>query len=344
MLGNRNELALGEKSSSEDLVIEASGLAREFGETVAVDGLDLQVGLGEILGLVGPDGAGKTTMLRLFAALVKPSAGSVTVFGHDTIRRPGHIHARLGYMAQRFTLYPDLTVQENLRFYGDVRGVRGRERAERNDRLLEFAGLTEFRGRLAGKLSGGMKKKLALACALLHEPELLLLDEPTTGVDPVSRREFWDMLGELHSQGVTMVVSTPYMDEAERCSRVGLVFRGRLLACDTPSQIKDSVSRELVVVWPEILSEARHALEEMDWISEVQPYGDQVRVLVEDADAALPRIQQEFEEAGIAIQDIRPAPVRMEEAFVSLIQRQYGAQDDADMSITNGNGTRVHDR
>ncbi len=316
-----------QEPTSEELIIEASDLERRFGDTVAVDGLDLQVRRGEILGLVGPDGAGKTTTLRLLTGLVKPTVGSVRVFDHDAMRHPGRIHGRLGYMAQRFTLYADLTVQENLRFYGDVRGVRGKERAERNERLLGFAGLTEFRERLAGQLSGGMQKKLALACALIHEPDLLLLDEPTTGVDPVSRREFWDMLSELHSQGVTMVVSTPYMDEAERCSRVGLMFQGRLLACDTPVEIKGSVSWELLVVWPESLFEARHALEDMEWIEEVQPYGDQVRVLVKDADAALPRIQEAFDEASIEIRDIRPAPIRMEEAFVSLIQRQYGSQD-----------------
>lgn len=233
-----------------DFFIHTQQLSRRFGQTLAVDRLDLAVVHGEIFGLVGPDGAGKTTTLRMLAAILDPSAGSASVAGCDTVRQAEAIKRRIGYMAQQFNLYGDLSVQENLDFYADIFGVRGRLRRERQQRLLHFARLAEFSGRRAGALSGGMKKKLALACALIHQPEILYLDEPTTGVDPVSRREFWDILADLHVEGITIVVSTPYMDEAERCSRVGLMYAGRLVMCDTPERIKQQVGGELVELRP----------------------------------------------------------------------------------------------
>ena len=222
-------------------IIQTSALSRRFGKTVAVDGLDLSVERGEIFGLVGPDWAGKTTTIRMLAAILDPTAGSARVMGLDTVRQGEAIKQKMGYMAQQFSLYGDLSVTENMDFYADVFGLNGDERRERIERLLHFSRLTEFTARRAAHLSGGMQKKLALACALLHKPELILLDEPTTGVDPVSRREFWDILTELHLEGVTTFVSTPYMDEAARCSRVGLIYQGRLVVCDTPEEIRGMV-------------------------------------------------------------------------------------------------------
>lgn len=215
-------------------MIAARGLTKRFGTVVAVEGLDLDVGAGEVFGLVGPDGAGKTTTLRMLAGLVDPNAGEIRVAGLDPLREPDAVRDRIGYMAQRFGLYVDLTVEENLHFYAELFGV---EREERDRRMAELLGITrmeQFRERRAGRLSGGMKQKLALACALLHRPQVLLLDEPTNGVDPVSRRDFWLILNRMVGEGMTLLVTTGYLDEAERCHRVGLIHRGRLLSCGPP--------------------------------------------------------------------------------------------------------------
>ncbi len=211
--------------AEESAIIRTQGLTRDFKKTRAVDGLDLAILPGELFGLVGPDGAGKTTTLRLLAGLLDISAGEATVMGHDLKTHAEAIKPQLGYMAQQFSLYAELSVLENLRFFAELFNVSSKDLKERTSGLLEFAGLTDFKNRRADRLSGGMQKKLALACTLVHQPEILLLDEPTTGVDPVSRREFWNILTELHMQGTTILVSTPYMDEADRCSRVGLDVR-----------------------------------------------------------------------------------------------------------------------
>jgi ABC-2 type transport system ATP-binding protein len=317
-----------------DLAIQTQQLSRRFGQVLAVDSLDLAVQRGEIFGLVGPDGAGKTTTLRMLAAIMDPSAGSATVAGCDTVRQAAAIKQRIGYMAQQFNLYGDLSVQENLDFYADIFGVRGRLRRARQQRLLHFARLAEFSGRRAGALSGGMKKKLALACALIHQPEILYLDEPTTGVDPVSRREFWDILAELHVQGVTIVVSTPYMDEAERCSRVGLIYAGRLVMCDTPERIKQQVGGELVELRPAttgaamsaigLLRSAAAATASLPGVLEVQTYGDLLHLFVDDAALRMPQIAAALAGHGLAAASMRPTQPHMEEAFMSLIRRQEG--------------------
>ena len=219
-------------------MIETRGLTRRFGELVAVDHLDLRVERGEIFGLVGPDGAGKTTTLRMLCALMNPSEGSATVAGHDVAREAQAVKDRIGYMAQRFGLYGDLTVDENMAFYGDLFGIVGREREELSERLLRMTRMAPFRGRQAGRLSGGMKQKLALMCTLLHRPEVLFLDEPTNGVDPVSRRDFWTILYQLLKDGITVFLTTAYLDEAERCNRVGLMHNGRLIRCEAPDEMK----------------------------------------------------------------------------------------------------------
>jgi ABC-2 type transport system ATP-binding protein len=213
------------------------GLVKRFGETTALAGLDLEVAPGEVFGLIGPDGAGKTTAMRLAAGLLTPDAGSVTVLGHDVPKRIAEVRPRVGYMPQQYSLYGDLSVAENLRFFAGMYGVPGRVYHERADQLLQMAHLTEFRARSAAALSGGMYKKLALSCALVHAPELLLLDEPTNGVDPVSRRELWAFLREQVGRGVAVLYSTPYMDEAARCDRVGLVVDGRIRATGRPAEL-----------------------------------------------------------------------------------------------------------
>jgi ABC-2 type transport system ATP-binding protein len=315
----------------ETLAIETTDLGRTFKQTVAVDGLNLRIQSGEIFGLVGPDGAGKTTTIRLLAAILDPTSGRASVAGFDTVQQPEPIKRRIGYMAQRFNLYGDLSVWENLNFFADVFEVSGAQRRERIERLLRFARLVEFRERRANHLSGGMQKKLALACTLIHQPQIIFLDEPTTGVDPVSRREFWDILTELHMQGITLLVSTPYMDEAERCSRVGLMYQGKLVVCDTPEQIKAMKDGELIALWPSDQRRARALLDRFPGIREVQTYGDQLRLFVTDAARIMPQLQAALAAEGIKVMEMRQTQPRMEEAFISLVRRQM-AQDDLSSS------------
>lgn len=315
--------------ASADLIIETENLTRTFKNVVAVDGLNLSVRQGETFGLVGPDGAGKTTTIRLLVAILDPTAGWARVFGHDTVKRPEPIKQRIGYMAQRFNLYGDLSVWENLNFFADVFQVAGAERRERIERLLNFARLNEFRDRRAAHLSGGMQKKLALACTLVHTPEIIFLDEPTTGVDPVSRREFWDILTDLHLQGITLVISTPYMDEAERCSQVGLMYQGRMVVCDTPERIKAMTDGDLIALWPSDLRRARQILAALDGVLEVQTYGDQLRIFVRDGDAIMDQINATLAAKEIKVLDSRLTRPRMEEAFISLIQRQMTETEEA---------------
>ena len=223
--------------------ITTADLCKRFPGVTAVDHLTIEAHAGEIFGLVGPDGAGKTTTLRMLAGVLTPDAGSATVAGYDIIRDPEAAKAHLSYMPQRFGLYDDLTVEENIRFYADVFGVPRREREQRSSQLLDAAGMSPFMRRLAGQLSGGMKQKLGLVCALIHRPRVILLDEPTNGVDPVSRRDFWRILYSLLDEGIAIVMSTAYLDEAERCHRVALVHEGRVLFCETPAQLEDAPQR-----------------------------------------------------------------------------------------------------
>jgi len=312
---------------SSELVIETKNLTRTFKNTVAVDRLDLSVRRGEIFGLLGPDGAGKTTVIRLLAAILDPTDGQARVFGYDTVEDPEPIKRRIGYMAQRFNLYGDLSVWENLNFFADVFQVTGHVRQERIERLLGFSRLTEFRDRRAAHLSGGMQKKLALACTLIHTPEVIYLDEPTTGVDPVSRREFWDILTELHLQGITLVVSTPYMDEAERCSRVGLMYQGRVVVCDTPEQIRGMIEGQLIALRPSNLRQARQILAELPGVIEMQTFGNQLRLFVRDADTAIGQVQAALATQSIEVRDVRRTRPRMEEAFISLVRQEARPRD-----------------
>jgi ABC-2 type transport system ATP-binding protein len=312
---------------ADDLVIETENLARAFKNVIAVNGLNLNVRQGEIFGLVGPDGAGKTTTIRLLAAIMDPTDGWARVFGHDTVRQPEPIKRRIGYMAQRFNLYGDLSVWENLNFFADVFEVTGTVRRERIERLLHFARLTEFRNRRAAHLSGGMQKKLALACTLIHTPQIIFLDEPTTGVDPVSRRELWDILTELHLQGITLFVSTPYMDEAERCSRVGMMYQGRMVVCDTPERVKAMIEGELIALWPSDLRRAREVLAGLEGVLEMQTFGDQLRIFARDTGQLITRARAALAAQDIEVREVRRTRPRMEEAFISLIQRQMAENE-----------------
>jgi ABC-2 type transport system ATP-binding protein len=303
-----------------EAVILARRLTKRFGQVAAVRDLDVSVAGGEIFGLVGPDGAGKTTTIRMLTAIMLPTSGRATVLGHSVVDEPEAIKADIGYMAQRFNLYGDLTVAENLAFFADVFGVGPTERRERIQRLLGFARLTEFQDRRAHQLSGGMQKKLALAATLIHQPKVLFLDEPTTGVDPVSRREFWEILTNLHLRGITIFISTPYMDEAERCSRVGLLYSGQLIECDTPGHIRAGLDGELLEVRTTEVRSGREAARGLAGVLQVQTYGDRLHVFVDDAAARRDQIRAGLEQAGVTVQGIRTTQPRMEEAFISLVR------------------------
>jgi ABC-2 type transport system ATP-binding protein len=321
-------------SNEKRLIIKTENLTRKFGDLVAVDHLNLEIKRGEIFGLVGPDGAGKTTTIRMLAAIMDPSEGHASVADYDTVKQSEAIKQHIGYMAQQFNLYGDLSVQENLDFFADIFGVRGRERKERIAQLLRFARLTEFTRRRAAHLSGGMKKKLALACSLIHRPQILYLDEPTTGVDPVSRREFWDILSDLHIEGVTILVSTPYMDEAERCSRVGLMYQGRLIICDTPNRVKGLIEGDLIEVHPVaeelgigLMRRAEATVASLPGVLEVQTYGDLLHIFVDDAEQRIPQLKAALAGQAIQAEGLRQTQARMEEAFISLIHRQQETQE-----------------
>jgi ABC-2 type transport system ATP-binding protein len=301
-------------------IIETENLTRRFKNVAAVDGLNLKIERGEIFGLVGPDGAGKTTTIRLLSAIMNPTEGRATVAGYDTMREAEEIKKLIGYMPQRFSLYGDLSVMENLHFFADIFEVRGAEREERIRMLLRFSRLEEFQGRRADHLSGGMQKKLALACTLVHRPQILFLDEPTTGVDPISRREFWDILSDLHLEGVTLLVSTPYMDEAERCSQVGLIFEGKMIVCDEPEKIKRLVRGEVIELRPQPLSKAWEIIEGWEGALDVRVYGGLLHVFVEDGEKGMRQLESLLASQGVTVEGLRQIRPRMEEAFVSLIR------------------------
>ncbi len=309
---------------SSTAIIETHDLTRDFKTTRAVDALNLSIQPGRLFGLVGPDGAGKTTTLRLLAGLLDISAGSATVAGFDLARQPEAIKPHVGYMAQQFSMYAELSVLENLQFFAEIFDVNPADLAARTERLLSFAGLTEFKNRRAANLSGGMQKKLALACTLIHQPEILLLDEPTTGVDPISRREFWDILTELYLDGTTIVVSTPYMDEADRCSRVGLMYTGRMVICDTPQRIRDRIEGEVIELQPDDWQVAQENALNLPGVLEVQTYGESLHLLVDSGKKRLPQIEKALQKNKLAYRSIRLAPARMEEAFISLIRKMEG--------------------
>jgi ABC-2 type transport system ATP-binding protein len=307
--------------------ISATNLVKEFKANkhtiTAVNGLSLQVAPGDTYGLIGPDGAGKTTTTRVILGLLSRTSGESNVLGFDSMNDMYQIRERVGYIAQQFALPPNLTVMENMLFFAGVHSVSTEQQKKRIPELLEFAGLSEFAGRLAGKLSGGMKKKLALACSLIHEPQVVMLDEPTLGVDPVSRREFWNLLGNLRAEkGLTIFVCTPYMDEAERCTRVGLIYQGRLIVDDSPANIKATIPGRLLEFTPSDFALALKICSEVEGVLEVQTYGEKLHVFVDDVAKRKPQIEAALTSQGITHDNLREIEVRMEEAFINLIRRQ----------------------
>jgi len=299
--------------------ILANGLRRTFGAVTAVDGLDLDVAEGEIFGLVGPDGAGKTTTMRMLTGVLTPTAGTAQVAGLDVVRDTESLKENIGYMSQRFGLYPDLTVLENIDFYADIYSVTARDRAQKIDQLLGFSNLTPFKQRLAGNLSGGMKQKLGLACALIHTPRVLFLDEPTNGVDPVSRRDFWRILYQLVRDGVTLFVSTAYLDEAERCNRLALIHEGRLLGVGTPDEVKKMMPGTLIEVRTDAPRRTAALLREQLPTDSVGLFGDRVHVATRNSASIEARIRSLLSTAGFTIESLHPIEPSLEDVFISVI-------------------------
>jgi ABC-2 type transport system ATP-binding protein len=301
------------------VAIEIARVTRRFGSNVAVDALSLEVGRGEVLAVVGPDGAGKTTLIRLICGALSPNAGAIHVDGIDVVAEPQRVQAAIGYMPQRFSLYPDLTVMENLRFYGDIFGILAEEFDKRAATLLQEFSLAPFTSRLAEELSGGMKQKLALACALIHNPATILLDEPTAGVDPVSRREFWSILFSINRSGTTIVVSTPYMDEAERANQVAFMTHGTILKCGTPHEIKASLRGEVIEIVCSDRAAARRALRDDALVRSVEIFGDTLHALVASSAQAIPEMRDRLGNARVENATLRVIPPSLEDVFVEQL-------------------------
>ncbi|MFI5340669.1 MAG: ATP-binding cassette domain-containing protein [Candidatus Methylomirabilales bacterium] len=302
--------------------VEARHLTKRFGDVTAVDGLTLSVAPGEVFGLVGPDGAGKTTTMRLLTGVMQATAGTAIVLGADVTQDPEAVRDRIGYVPQSSSLYADLSVLENLQFYADLFGLPRSERNRATAELLAFSRLEPFAKRLAKNLSGGMRQKLALCAALIHRPEVLFLDEPTIGVDPVSRREFWLLIYQLIQQGLTLLVSTPYLDEAERCHRVGLMDHGRLIACENPAGLRRLLPGTLLELRGPAPEAAAALIGRLPGVKEAQVFGDALHVVVADPEGALPSLRAVLEAQGLPEAHIRPIIPSLEDVFVTLIRDQ----------------------
>jgi ABC-2 type transport system ATP-binding protein len=298
------------------MIIQAQNLTRKFGDLIAVDHLNLEVNEGEIFGLVGPDGAGKTTTMRLLCGLMDPTEGKAIVAGHDVSRELDQMKDQIGYMAQRFGLYTDLTVAENMAFYADLFGVIGREREELSTRLLRMTRMDPFQNRPAGKLSGGMKQKLALMCTLLHKPRVLFLDEPTNGVDPVSRRDFWAILYQLVRDGLTVFVTTAYLDEAERANRVGFMYHGKLIRCDKPANLKHALDEQVFQVQSTDRRKTIELLEKQPGVLTVQPAGADLHLFLDE------KVTSPEKLAEITPFSYRPILPSLEDVFIALSRKE----------------------
>jgi ABC-2 type transport system ATP-binding protein len=303
--------------AAHDPAIVLDRVVKRYGGTTALAGLSLDVKRGEMYGLIGPDGAGKTTTIRLMCGLLHPDEGELRVLGLDPVRGHRALTERVGYLSQRFSLYGDLTIDENIAFFAEVRGMR--DYRARRDQLLSMTQLTPFRGRLADRLSGGMKQKLALACTLVHEPDLILLDEPTTGVDPVSRREFWKLLSEFLANGITILMSTPYLDEAERCTRVALVHEGRVLAADEPGRLRQLIPGRML----EILAHgaaAADALRAMPCVHDAHVFGERIHItLDDDSPACEERFMAALRATPLADAPVRAVQPSLEDVFIARL-------------------------
>jgi ABC-2 type transport system ATP-binding protein len=303
-------------------IIAIRNLTRRFGPLAAVNRLNLEIAPGEIFGLVGPDGAGKTTTLRLLCGLLDPTEGQVMVAGHDVAREVDAVKDQIGYMAQRFGLYADLTVEENMDFYGDLFGLMGQAREDLKGRLLRMTRMEPFRSRPAGKLSGGMKQKLALMCTLLHHPRILFLDEPTNGVDPVSRRDFWAILYRLVKDGLTVFVTTAYLDEAERCNRVGLMHKGNLIECDTPARLKTQLAETCYEASAPDPSAVRKFLHRQPGVLSVEASGPALHLFLTPGAATVEQLNSALAGAGLGPAEFRAIAPSLEDVFIALIRKQ----------------------
>jgi ABC-2 type transport system ATP-binding protein len=306
-------------------LVRVEALTKRFAGIVAVDRLSFAVSKGEIFGLVGPDGAGKTTTMRMLAGVMQPDSGAIVFDGVDVAAQPEQAKQHISYMPQRFGLYEDLTVDENIRFYADLFGIAPKIREERARQLLNASGMNDFRRRLAGQLSGGMKQKLGLTCSLIHTPRMLLLDEPTTGVDPVSRREFWQILYSLREEGVTILISTSYLDEAERCNRLALLHNSRLLYCDTPNALKKLLPGALVAISSPAARSVQSALATLEGVSSVVLVGDGVHAMIDDADRRIPEIRKALAAARVPFDQIGTVTPSIEDLFAGLLQNDRDA-------------------
>ena len=299
--------------------IRFDGVSKQYGAVKALDAVSFEVARGEMFGLIGPDGAGKTTTIRLACGLLRPDGGRIRVLDRDPVKDHRAVTGTIGYLSQRFSLYGDLTIDENIAFFAEIHGLRRYQDAR--DRLLAMTQLTPFRARRADRLSGGMKQKLALACTLVHEPDVLLLDEPTTGVDPVSRREFWKLLSEFLANGLTIVMATPYLDEAERCARIVLLHEGRVLAIDRPSNLQAALSGRLLEVVTDTPRPPLEALAAVPGASDVQAFGDRAHVRLGEIsqDEGIARVTSQLEGQGIKVLSARPMTASLEDVFLELI-------------------------
>jgi ABC-2 type transport system ATP-binding protein len=308
---------------AQNAAVKLDKLVKRFGDFVAVDNVTLEVRPGEIFGFLGPNGAGKSTTIRILCGLLTPTSGSAMVGGFDVATQPEDIRRHIGYMSQKFSLYDDLTVHENIEFFGGVYGVTDEQLPKREEYVLEMAGLTDKRDMMTRLLAGGWKQRLALGCAILHQPPILFLDEPTSGVDPIARRNFWELIYQLSAAGHTIFVTTHYMDEAEYCHRIALMYGGRVIALGSPAELKKSLGEgHLLNLESSDLLGSMTALEHCPGVTDVAVFGSGLHVKVLEAGKAAPEVRRTLEQAGIAVKHLEPISPSMEDVFVDLIEKE----------------------
>ncbi len=301
-------------------IIKISNLKKVYGDVIGIDDISFSIYKNEMFGFVGPDGAGKTTTIRLLCGLINPTEGNAEIMGYDLRKDKMKIKDNIGYLSQKFSLYTDLSVDENIEFFADIHGVKNYK--ERRDELLKFTRLTEFRKFYAGKLSGGMKQKLALACTLIHKPKIIFLDEPTTGVDPVSRRDFWKILSDLIKEEITIIISTPYLDEAERFNRIALFDNAKILKLDTPAHIREGLNKIVIeIVCSDIRKSDKVLRENTNF--EIQTFGDRLNVVADNFEKDFPAIESILNKNGIEVYDKRIIPASLENVFIHLLKKQH---------------------